>query len=507
MGVAGAERILHCWYCLSKTGRNRKQYVGRHVMSVFHGIRPFSASFVARRGGVGPSARSAAAAVLSRRRFPHRLDACRHLQSKSNVASTTPYNYKLNKLPGASSHKVQLTSNGFRWPEAIDNTKADTAFLEINIEQTQTDAPWPSIQANSTSTKDTTLHYFEPNASGRRYLDLSRLLPLECGEEVELISEDGTMWQLDQDASLAAFTNPPIQDQRVLVLSPHPDDAEIAAYGLYTSSNADIVTITAGDAGKPKFGNVWDDPGEQYRAKGRIRLFDSLIVPLLGSLKPDKIRNLGYYDGTLEDMQKNPFETVPPKHATNLEDPGYFRRFNFDEELRNRPFESTWRNLVADILEELEKTQPDIVVTPHPLLDSHKDHKFTTVALVEALKRWNRHCILYLYNNHTAGNEAYPFGPRDGQMGLPPMDQHAIHPLYVHGLYSHLLSGEVQKQKLVALEAHHDLRAFDVLDGSNVIKPPPGLDYYRRAGRPNELFFVTDFAALLAMCQHLLGHS
>ena len=478
-------------------------------MAVYHGTRRFSVSFVARRG-VGPRPRSAAAA-LSRQRFSHRLGACRHLQSKfddakctSTCPSETSYDYSLGKLSGASSHKIHLMSGGFRWPLSIESAKADTAFLEVNIEHVSTDAPWQSIRARSTRTKNTTLQYFEPNAAGRRHLDLSPLLPLKCGEEVKISSDDGTKWRVDQDASLTTFTNPPMQDKRVLVLSPHPDDAEIAAYGLYTFSKADIVTITAGDAGKPKFGNVWDDPGEQYRAKGRIRTFDSCVVPLLGGLRPQI--NLGYYDGTLEDMQKNPFETVPPKHA-KLEDPGYFRRFNFDEELRNRPFESTWRNLVADLLEELEKTQPDIVVTPHPLLDSHKDHKFTTVALVEALKRWNQHCVLYLYSNHTVGNEAYPFGPRHGLAGLPPMDEHVMHPIYVHGLYSHPLSGEVQKQKLVALEAHHDLRAFDLLDGSDVIKPPPGLDYYRRAGRPNELFFVTDFAGLWGMCQHLLGQS
>ena len=465
---------------------------------------PLHASFVASRG-IWPRSRAAAAVLLRRKLLSHRLEACRHLQSKPHVASTAVYNYKLGKLPGATAHKVQLTPNGFKCPESIDNTKADTVFLEINIDQTQADVPWPSIRANRTSTKDAITHYFEPNASGRQYLDLSQLLPLKFGEEVELISEDGTKWHTVGNASLTTFfTNPPIRDKRVLVLSPHPDDAEIAAYGLYTSSKADIVTITAGDAGKPKFGNLWDDSGEQYRAKGRMRTIDSLVVPLLGGLKPDKIRNLGYYDGTLEDMHKNPFETVPPKHAS-LKDSGYFRRFNFDTELRNRPFESSWRGLVADVLEELEKTQPDIVVTPHPLLDSHKDHKFTTVALMEALKRWNRHCNIYLYNNHTTGNEAYPFGPRDGQMGLPPMDQDMIHPLYVHGLYSHPLSREIQRQKVVALETHHDLRAFDVLDGSDIIKPPPGLDYYRRAGRPNELFFVTDFAGVWGMCQQLLG--
>ena len=34
----------------------------------------------------------------------------------------------------------------------------------------------------------------------------------------------------------------------MLVIAPHPDDAEIAAYGLYTDTAATVATLTAGDA-------------------------------------------------------------------------------------------------------------------------------------------------------------------------------------------------------------------------------------------------------------------
>eukprot|EP00563_Minutocellus_polymorphus_P017355 CAMPEP_0197728822 /NCGR_PEP_ID=MMETSP1434-20131217/28322_1 /TAXON_ID=265543 /ORGANISM="Minutocellus polymorphus, Strain CCMP3303" /LENGTH=195 /DNA_ID=CAMNT_0043315353 /DNA_START=1 /DNA_END=584 /DNA_ORIENTATION=+ len=194
-------------------------------------------------------------------------------------------------------------------------------------------------------------------------------------------------------------------------------------------------------------------------------------------------------------MQKNPFDSVRPKYA-ELEEPGYFRSFNFCPELRNRVFESSWRNLVADILIELETFRPDIVVTTHPWLDSHLDHQFSALALVDALERWNQDCAIYLYTNHASGNEMYPFGPRDGMMGLPPWaDGRGVrHCHCVDGLYSHPLTKETQRQKLVALEAHHDLRPFNIFDGSEVIEAPPGLNYYRRGGRPNELFYVSDFA-------------
>ena len=37
-------------------------------------------------------------------------------------------------------------------------------------------------------------------------------------------------------------------DERVLVVAPHPDDAEIAAFGFYADTRAMVVTVTAGDA-------------------------------------------------------------------------------------------------------------------------------------------------------------------------------------------------------------------------------------------------------------------
>src|SRR2546422_867970 len=36
-------------------------------------------------------------------------------------------------------------------------------------------------------------------------------------------------------------------EDRVLVIAPHPDDAELAAFGLYADTRATIVTVTAGD--------------------------------------------------------------------------------------------------------------------------------------------------------------------------------------------------------------------------------------------------------------------
>ena len=184
-----------------------------------------------------------------------------------------------------------------------------------------------------------------------------------------------------------------------------------------------------------------------------------------------------------------------------LEEPGYYRRFNFDSELRERDFYSTWHSLVADLLLELERVNPQTVVVPHPELDRHLDHQYTAIALFEALAQWGKDVELLLYTNHAIGNEAFPLGPKDGMTGLPPWNGDSLH---AKRIYSHPLSIEDQRRKLIALEAMHDLRPFDSRDGIEVSPPDPEFDYFRRGPRPNEIFIVTDTDGAAAIYRDFL---
>ncbi len=392
------------------------------------------------------------------------------------------YNYFLSLLQDASLNTVILDDAGFTWPE-IDEL-GDTAVLEFRLRNSRGENPALRINYGSESF----VQYFEEGGSGVRYLDLSSLMAadISSGDTVS-ISSEGANW-VNGEATLASFDNEIDLGNRTLVIAPHPDDAEIAAYGVYQATRADVVTITAGDAGGSNFAAVWPDAGEQYRAKGRIRTLDSLTVPLLAALRADQIRNLGYYDATLRQLYEQRPSTVPAPLA-ELENPGYFRQFNFDEELSERPFSSNWPSLVNDLFMELEKVQPEIIVAPHPFLDRHVDHQYAAIALFEALHRWDREVKVLLYTNHAVGNEAFPLGPREGMMGLPPWNEDN---LYITGIYSHQLDRETQRQKLIALEAMHDLRPFDPRDGSRVEPVNSLFDYFRRGPRPNEIFLVTN---------------
>jgi LmbE family N-acetylglucosaminyl deacetylase len=268
------------------------------------------------------------------------------------------------------------------------------------------------------------------------------------------------------------------------------------------------VTVTAGDAGGENFRALFPDPATQYRIKGWIRTWDSITVPFYGGVYPGRARNLGYYDATLRQLQAHPTTPVPPVFA-KLDNPAYYRRLNVDPALRDRPFGGTWESLVGDLLWELERVRPTVVVATHPVIDAHPDHQFMTLALIEALARWDGTCELYLDPaEHVREDETYPFGDRDAMAGLPPWSGGD---LFFSRLYSHPLTPEEQRLKLIALEAMHDLRDFDLRDGRTPRRDPAAeaearrYDYYRRAPRPTELFLVVTRADAFRMHDALLA--
>ncbi len=377
---------------------------------------------------------------------------------------------------------VKLTTAGFDWPP--DAKDADTAFLEVTLAGTTGEAPEIKAARGGVSVRQV----FEENARGRRFLDVSPLLKAE-GAHVALAGV-GVEWQ-PGPARLFIYRNAPLAGRRVLVLAPHPDDAEISAFGVYRRTRADIITVTAGDAGGENFKALFTEQAEHYRVKGWVRTWDSISVPFYGGVYPGRARNLGYYDATLKSLQAEPTVALLPLMA-KLDDPAYYRRLNVDVALRDRPFTGTWVGLVDDLLWELERVRPEVIVAPHPLLDHHADHQFATIALIDALARWEGKCELYLYTNHALENEAWPLGDRDAMSGLPAWSGKE---LFFKRIYSHPVSPAEQKLKLVALEGMHDLRAFDLRDGTPAVSEAEKrllkhYDYYRRAPRPNELFFV-----------------
>jgi LmbE family N-acetylglucosaminyl deacetylase len=448
------------------------------------------------RGLVFVVALAGPAAVLAARPDPH----------LEPFDPRSDYGYDLTTTE-AEIHPVAVTDARRRavpaslsWPPGV---AGDTAFLELDLLGSRRDAPTLRVRGGNGAE---VVQVFEDGARGRRFVDVSPLLRggIEAGETIEL-AVDGVRLASDS-TRLYAFANPPVSSGlRVLVVAPHPDDAEIAAFGVYSSTDADVVTVTSGDAGAPGFAALFPEPGEHYRVKGWIRTWDSIVVPFFGGVAPGRARNLGYYDATLRRLWQERPRAIAPALA-KLESPGFYRSLNIDPRLRERPFTASWPSLVGDLRAELDLLQPRVVVAPHPLLDRHADHQFTTVALLEALEAWPGDCELWLYTNHATGNESWPFGPPEAMSGLPPWPAPAMGGaadttaagLFFSRLYSHPLDADARRRKQVALEAMHDLRPFDLRedegDGDATSRRERAearrYDYFRRAPRPNELFFV-----------------
>lgn len=232
-----------------------------------------------------------------------------------------------------------------------------------------------------------------------------------------------------------------------------------------------------------------------YLAKGKQRVLDSITTPLAGGIKPEHSVNLGYFDGTLSKMFGNKTKKIRAfMHETD--DINTYRKYNISTLLSDLNSTSNWNSLVNDLSYLLKKLHPDIIVTPYPQLDRHSDHKFTTVALIEALKNSHIHTgKLLLYTNHYVASEYYPFGKRGDPVTLPP---NYSNPIYFNAIYSSTLTKDEQAEKYLALTRMSDLRFYGKANiWLDYCRDKPQIicndsSYFRRSVRANELFFVVD---------------
>ncbi len=293
------------------------------------------------------------------------------------------------------------------------------------------------------------------------------------------------------------------------MIAPHPDDAEIAAFGLYADRQASVVTVTAGNAGDMNYRASVSDPAEHYSLKGYLRAVDSVTIPWQGNIPPERTANLGYFDGQLEAMYRAPRQTFPEVYSANT-DVALYRRANLSKLVSSAARSNTWQHLVEDLVEVLRKVNPGIVVMPDPRLDTHPDHELTSVALDQALEQWQGNPIFLLYTNHTDSNH-YPYGPAGTVVSLPPSERHVS----MQKIYSHPTAHALQIRKLFALESMHDLRLSPdeqiTCSSATIAHRPdypriPEEDYFRRAPRANELFYLFNKTGVRAAIQDFLAH-
>jgi len=370
----------------------------------------------------------------------------------------------------------------------------ETLMLELQLKSTWL-GRWfdPYVQAGD-DRQD-----FERGVRGRRFLNLSGQASALAQGALALRGHrcvpaaTGVLW---------VMANPDFSQQRVMVIAPHADDAELAAFGLYSRCDeVSIVTLTQGEIEAEDYQRLGLDQAAAARLKGRLRSWDSLVIPLWGGVPAERCVQLGYYCLQLPAMAAAP-ATAFGSRESQESDVRSVRRHNPLRLPGDGDGQPTWHNLLGDLTALLEHYRPEVLVTPHPELDPHSDHVASTQALLEAVSRsqW-KPATLLMYANHLHDNDRWPMGPAGSGIALPP----AIEPLPADRLWSPQLSVQVQLDKAMALAMEHDLQGAEVFKRTLRRWIQQGLagrrwpvtgrnEFFRKAVRRHELFWVRDLS-------------
>jgi LmbE family N-acetylglucosaminyl deacetylase len=356
--------------------------------------------------------------------------------------------------------------------------------------------------------------YFERAVAGTRYLNLSPLLQRAGDKAAGTIALRGVHMHWQAPASLLLFEPPAIGDGDTLIVAPHPDDAEIAAFGWYAQRRSWIVTVTAGERSPTDLSPMAPTREQQMRWLALLRAHDSFTIPELGGVPRQRCLNLAFPDARLKQMHDNPSDIFAVGCQRSLAR-STLRAENALPELRHGGANCTWRDLVEDLRWTLETVRPGTLLCPHPLVDPHHDHVYTAVALAAALRASaHRPKLLLLYVVHANEAPLYPFGAGDSAVSLPPWQHREW---IADSIYSHPLSEASRLAKYFAVEAAHDLRAYPA-ENPRTLRELKALlwrelsgfvsglgvhptDYRRRAPRANEIYYVVSTEGFLQLAQ------
>ncbi len=411
--------------------------------------------------------------------------------------------YRYN-LDNAKRGSARIDNGQLLLAQPLDNDC--TALAELQISATAGGFIFdPYIEIGSGTT--TQRQYFERGAGGRRYLNISHL---PAAERISLKPRHCRI--PDGEITLYRWRNPALEEKKILILAPHADDAEIAAFALYRRHDCFIATVSAGEVEADHYLPLCGDAAEAALLKGRLRAWDSVTVPRWGGVDAENCVQLGYFCKTIGQMYRQR-DTALTSLAGAGDDIRVFRAFNSQQLPSDTDGRACWDNLVADITHLLTSVQADIVVTPHPLLDPHPDHVYTSVACAEALRNCRSAATVLLYANHHHYSDMFPFGSSGSIASLPPRfaaDAAATAP------FSLACTADCRRDKTMALAMMHDLRTplkkrkalrrhlQQLLLGRDS-SPYAADDFIRKAVRANELFYSANGATFAAMCAEAAG--
>lgn len=444
-----------------------------------------------------------------------------------NGDNTLPCTLESNQLC-FDKQKILCTQNKFEDSSAVTSTVTQsryTTLLKLPIQSTLSGRifdPYISISVHSNNERHKQQsQYFERNLKGQRYINISDFCEaIESDTAIQVIFHHCK--PMSPEGEIIQFQHDDYTQKKIMVLAPHADDAELAAFGLYSQSNSHIITITAGEVEMEDYLRFYPSSkkstpdtsvstiAEQAsRLKGRLRAWDSLAIPLWGNTPANHCIQLGYFCLTLKEMHETPDQPVSSRTA-KTNSTAIFRQSNSQELQSDRDNKATWNNLTQDLQELIEDIKPDVIVTPHPQLDPHQDHYYTTKAIAEALPTDSPITLLY-YANHYRTTDHFAFGPANSSVGLPPnFTTQTFSPQVV----SVPLSNDTQIDKALSLAMMHDLQSTPSFKKRVRRKLQYWLcnrdhyrygdnDFYSKTVNQQEVFFSSSVVAL----HHLLNET
>ena len=301
--------------------------------------------------------------------------------------------------------------------------------------------------------------YFEPGQSGKRYVNLSAFDHLD---ELTLKANGCLM---GEQARLVGFRNPDLKQGPILIVAPHADDAELAAYGLYAKhhENVWIVTLYAGETlqklDKQYIPNLDTKRDEGIARKAAIRHWNSMTTPLLANVPSKQLINLAYTGVTVDNLHSVPHTEIP--YGVSGCNPSYFRQWNGVPLANDTKGENSPQAMIDDLAQLLNIIKPTTVLVTDPEIDPHPEHRAAANALALAIAQsGDAPEQVLLYINHLKDIHDFPYGPEHVTSALAPNYQE-FRQLKTVKVFSQPLSLATQKDKVVALDSMHDLRAKD----------------------------------------------
>jgi len=250
---------------------------------------------------------------------------------------------------------------------------------------------------------------------------------------------------------------------RVMMVSPHPDDEVLAAGGLLTylfrkKIPVKIVYLTCGDGNASLF---WRDRKVKFSptkfiqtGKERKREAEKAIRILGGSSK--NLVFLGYPDGCLWQMWSK-LKAVVASPTTKLDHSCYGFAFR-----KHRDYKG--ENTIEDLIELVEKFKPTIIISSH-LKESNPDHRASCLFVRKAIKEANwlgKHYYCLVHYKRMGIFRIYPpkRKPRESEKILYPP-----YPLWRNNKwFSFWLQPEQLKKKGLALQEHKSQRIVPTLN-------------------------------------------